>query len=238
MIGSSDADGELENDKTDETDDTDETREKMPPLDSPRSVKDASPCKHRSQTATRCCTNGEAVGQRNQTYMNTIPRLRQKGRRQTPKRLSEVKSATPSPTEPLEVSESGTLADYDVRFMILSYLLAMMKNQYISRLYWLSCSEICANVTHRSKNGKTSVQQMPSTDHLIVKNPNASDSVVATDASDPPCRSVVESIPGKCPIPFLLRATLRAYQHEGLTWLLTLHDKKANGILADEMVLC
>lgn len=49
--------------------------------------------------------------------------------------------------------------------------------------------------------------------------------------------NVLDVCPGKCPVPFLLRATLRAYQHEGLTWLLTLHDNKASGILADEMGL-
>lgn len=48
--------------------------------------------------------------------------------------------------------------------------------------------------------------------------------------------SDMDVVPGMCPIPFLLRAKLRTYQHQGLTWLLTLHDSMANGILADEMV--
>ena len=39
------------------------------------------------------------------------------------------------------------------------------------------------------------------------------------------------------PIPFLLRGTLREYQHVGLDWLVTLHSKSLNGILADEMGL-
>lgn len=39
------------------------------------------------------------------------------------------------------------------------------------------------------------------------------------------------------PVPFLLKHTLREYQHIGLDWLVTMHDRKLNGILADEMGL-
>ena len=38
-------------------------------------------------------------------------------------------------------------------------------------------------------------------------------------------------------VPPLLRANLREYQHIGLQWLATLHDRGLNGILADEMGL-
>ncbi len=41
----------------------------------------------------------------------------------------------------------------------------------------------------------------------------------------------------KTPVPFLLRHTLREYQHIGLDWLVAMHDRKLNGILADEMGL-
>lgn len=41
----------------------------------------------------------------------------------------------------------------------------------------------------------------------------------------------------KTKIPFLLRGTLREYQHIGLDWLVTMYEKKLNGILADEMGL-
>lgn len=37
------------------------------------------------------------------------------------------------------------------------------------------------------------------------------------------------------PIPILLRHTLREYQHIGLDWLVTMDERKLNGILADEM---
>ncbi|XP_076286564.1 domino helicase isoform X6 [Lasioglossum baleicum] len=38
-------------------------------------------------------------------------------------------------------------------------------------------------------------------------------------------------------IPFLLKHSLREYQHIGLDWLVTMYDRKLNGILADEMGL-
>ncbi|CAH1801795.1 unnamed protein product, partial [Owenia fusiformis] len=38
-------------------------------------------------------------------------------------------------------------------------------------------------------------------------------------------------------VPFLLKHTLREYQHIGLEWLATMYDRKLNGILADEMGL-
>ncbi|EPE06983.1 helicase swr1 [Ophiostoma piceae UAMH 11346] len=41
----------------------------------------------------------------------------------------------------------------------------------------------------------------------------------------------------KTEIPFLLRGTLRAYQHYGLDWLAGLYANRTNGILADEMGL-
>lgn len=39
------------------------------------------------------------------------------------------------------------------------------------------------------------------------------------------------------PIPFLLKYSLREYQHIGLDWLVTMYERKLNGILADEMGL-
>lgn len=39
------------------------------------------------------------------------------------------------------------------------------------------------------------------------------------------------------PVPPLLRANMREYQHIGMQWLATLHDRGLNGILADEMGL-
>ncbi len=39
----------------------------------------------------------------------------------------------------------------------------------------------------------------------------------------------------KTKVPFLLKNTLREYQHIGLDWLVTIYKKKLNGILADEV---
>lgn len=46
-----------------------------------------------------------------------------------------------------------------------------------------------------------------------------------------------KAIAVKTPVPFLLRGTLREYQHFGLDWLAGLYNNKTNGILADEMGL-
>ena len=41
----------------------------------------------------------------------------------------------------------------------------------------------------------------------------------------------------RTPVPFLLRGTLREYQHVGLDWLVTMYEKHLNVILADDMGL-
>lgn len=41
----------------------------------------------------------------------------------------------------------------------------------------------------------------------------------------------------KTPVPFLLKHTLREYQHVGLDWLVAMCEQRLNGILADEMGL-
>ena len=41
----------------------------------------------------------------------------------------------------------------------------------------------------------------------------------------------------KTPVPFLIKHSLREYQHVGLDWLVTLYENKLNSILADEMGL-
>jgi SNF2 family DNA or RNA helicase len=41
----------------------------------------------------------------------------------------------------------------------------------------------------------------------------------------------------KTTVPFLLRGTLREYQHIGLDWLVAMDERRLNGILADEMGL-
>lgn len=50
-------------------------------------------------------------------------------------------------------------------------------------------------------------------------------------------RSATPSQVPKTEVPFLLRGTLREYQHYGLDWLAGLYKNQTNGILADEMGL-
>ncbi|XP_033101073.1 helicase domino-like [Anneissia japonica] len=59
----------------------------------------------------------------------------------------------------------------------------------------------------------------------------------ATAQSLQPTGYTLETTLVKTKVPFLLRHTLREYQHIGLDWLVTMHEKKLNGILADEMGL-
>jgi E1A-binding protein p400 len=59
--------------------------------------------------------------------------------------------------------------------------------------------------------------------------------VAALAQSIQPKGNTLSSTQVVTPIPILLRHTLREYQHIGLDWLVTMHDRKLNGILADEM---
>jgi len=45
------------------------------------------------------------------------------------------------------------------------------------------------------------------------------------------------ALPLATPVPFLLKHSLRDYQHVGLDWLVSIADRRINGILADEMGL-
>ncbi|XP_048751446.2 helicase domino-like isoform X4 [Ostrea edulis] len=47
----------------------------------------------------------------------------------------------------------------------------------------------------------------------------------------------LETTTVKTAVPFLLKHTLREYQHVGLDWLATMYEQRLNGILADEMGL-
>jgi E1A-binding protein p400 len=61
--------------------------------------------------------------------------------------------------------------------------------------------------------------------------------VAAIAQSIQPKGNTLSSTSVVTPIPSLLRHTLREYQHIGLDWLVTMHDRKLNGILADEVML-
>lgn len=66
--------------------------------------------------------------------------------------------------------------------------------------------------------------------------PSELDTTSATKSEVSRSTSPQTAIPGT-EVPFLLRGTLREYQHYGLDWLAGLYQNKTNGILADEMGL-
>jgi len=85
-------------------------------------------------------------------------------------------------------------------------------------------------------SGERSSQPTPNT--TDTKSPEI-DSASSVELQQNPRRSVTPqpSVNLKTPIPFLLRGTLREYQHYGLDWLAGLYANNTNGILADEMGL-
>lgn len=80
-------------------------------------------------------------------------------------------------------------------------------------------------------------QQTTSADNNCDNGDELLNSVAALAQSIQPKGNTLTSTSVVTPIPFLLKHTLREYQHIGLDWLVTMHDRKLNGILADEMGL-
>jgi helicase SWR1 len=76
---------------------------------------------------------------------------------------------------------------------------------------------------HTTASHKTEVESASSVDHPV------------EHPLGPITNEVTSTV--KTPIPSLLRATLRPYQHEGLDWLADLYATGRSGILADEMGL-
>jgi helicase SWR1 len=89
-------------------------------------------------------------------------------------------------------------------------------------------------------NGVPSSQTSPNTNETTKHSEIDSASSVELHASSQHPSSATTPQPSyqiKTPIPFLLRGTLREYQHYGLDWLAGLYRNRTNGILADEMGL-
>ena len=61
--------------------------------------------------------------------------------------------------------------------------------------------------------------------------------IAAQAQSLQPTGYTLETTNVKTKVPFLLKYSLREYQHVGLDWLVTMYENKLNGILADEMGL-
>ncbi|KAI9771177.1 MAG: swr1 complex component [Geoglossum simile] len=89
-------------------------------------------------------------------------------------------------------------------------------------------------------NGIPSSQASPNTNETTKPSEIDSATSVELHASSQHPSSATTPQPSyqiKTPIPFLLRGTLREYQHYGLDWLAGLYRNCTNGILADEMGL-
>jgi SNF2 family DNA or RNA helicase len=80
-----------------------------------------------------------------------------------------------------------------------------------------------------------------STKDLLENDPIAADKqmddLATTAQSFQPTGFTLNTTSVKTPVPFLLKHSLREYQHVGLDWLVTLYENKLNCILADEMGL-
>uniref|UniRef100_A0A336MIX0 CSON001825 protein n=1 Tax=Culicoides sonorensis TaxID=179676 RepID=A0A336MIX0_CULSO len=84
---------------------------------------------------------------------------------------------------------------------------------------------------------KTKVGLKTLLDDKVQDNDELLNDAAALAESIQPKGNTLSSTSVVTPIPFLLKHTLREYQHIGLDWLVTMHDRKLNGILADEMGL-
>lgn len=63
------------------------------------------------------------------------------------------------------------------------------------------------------------------------------DEITEVAMSTQPRGFTLESTDVKVQVPFLLKYTLREYQHVGLDWMAAIYEKRLNGVLADEMGL-
>ncbi|CAF2050843.1 unnamed protein product [Rotaria magnacalcarata] len=70
----------------------------------------------------------------------------------------------------------------------------------------------------------------------LTKNKEMNDLATAAQALQP-TGFTLNTTEVKTPVPFLIKHSLREYQHVGLDWLVTLYENKLNCILADEMGL-
>ncbi|XP_046595483.1 helicase domino isoform X1 [Neodiprion lecontei] len=85
----------------------------------------------------------------------------------------------------------------------------------------------------KSPNDKSIAESMDKSDQAR----NEMDDVAALAESIQPKGNTLLTTSVVTKIPFLLKHSLREYQHIGLDWLVTMFERKLNGILADEMGL-
>jgi len=73
--------------------------------------------------------------------------------------------------------------------------------------------------------------------HAGKSNRERMESTMAEAAELRPTGDTLATANVKVQVPFLIRGTLREYQHVALDWMVSMYDKNLNGILADEMGL-
>ncbi|KAM3298267.1 hypothetical protein ACQJBY_039958 [Aegilops geniculata] len=86
-----------------------------------------------------------------------------------------------------------------------------------------------------------SVKEDEQTDAKVIADEETGDSVMADAAAAAraaqPTGNTFSTTSVRTKFPFLLKHSLREYQHIGLDWLVAMYEKRLNGILADEMGL-
>ncbi|KAK9477544.1 SNF2 family N-terminal domain-containing protein [Lipomyces japonicus] len=89
------------------------------------------------------------------------------------------------------------------------------------------------DLDHPKQNDEQTIDSVAASDLEVESNDK--DLLVARSVSTDSHMDLVDA--PKTTVPFLLRGTLREYQHLGLDWLAGLYNSGTNGILADEMGL-
>ena len=102
-----------------------------------------------------------------------------------------------------------------------------------------SSSEKENNLPSEKKETEVTTPAAPTTTTTTTNSPEKQEmSELATTAQSlQPTGFTLNTTEVKTPVPFLIKHSLREYQHVGLDWLVTLYDNKLNCILADEMGL-
>lgn len=117
------------------------------------------------------------------------------------------------------------------------------KRQRRVRTVWTPPTDQPQHLASKGKKGRVQIVEPESSDVEMESTPELSseeetdeDEEVAEDEDEAGSDAEDSGAPRLKP-PFLLRGTLRPYQHAGLEWLASLYANNMNGILADEMGL-
>ncbi|AQK54391.1 Protein PHOTOPERIOD-INDEPENDENT EARLY FLOWERING 1 [Zea mays] len=98
-------------------------------------------------------------------------------------------------------------------------------------------SEPCAKQNFDEENNLTDVKTVNGDKSDDVKSDDVIADAAAAARSAQPTGNTFLTTKVRTKFPFLLKHSLREYQHIGLDWLVAMYEKRLNGILADEMGL-